>query len=151
MSDTKYTYAVAQIRAMELGLLSQGDIDQLIGCKTDVQCLQMLQEKGWGGSDIPLDAEAMLACERQKAWCAVRDLVKEDPAVLDVLSLPDQFHNLKAAVKQVCTYCRDLVHKLNVLHSCNLLSEKCDYLAFSAANFFINATSASTPSLGIAL
>ena len=28
MSDTKYTYAVAQIRAMELGLLSQGDIDQ---------------------------------------------------------------------------------------------------------------------------
>ena len=110
MSDTKYTYAVAQIRAMELGLLNQGDIDQLIGCKTDVQCLQMLQEKGWGGSDIPLDAEAMLACERQKAWCAVRDLVKEDPAVLDVLSLPDQFHNLKAAVKQICTgqHCEEM-------------------------------------------
>lgn len=103
MSDTKYTYAVAQIRALELGLLSQGDIDQLLGCKSDAQCLQMLQEKGWGGSEVPLDAEAMLACERQKAWCAVRDLVKEDPTVLDVLSLPDLFHNLKASVKVLCS------------------------------------------------
>ena len=102
MSDTKYTYAVAQIRALELGLLSQGDIDQLLGCKSEAQCLQMLQERGWGGSDVPLEAEAILAGERQKAWNAVRDLVKEDPTVLDVLSLPDLFHNLKAAVKQTC-------------------------------------------------
>lgn len=103
MSDTKYTYAVAQVRALELGLLSQGDIDQLIGCKSDTQCLQLLQEKGWGGNDVPFETEAILAWERQKAWSAVRDLVKEEPAVLDVLSVPDLFHNLKAAVKAACS------------------------------------------------
>ena len=98
MSDTTYTYAVAQIRALELSLLSAADIEQLVACKSQAQCLQLLAEKGWGGSEIPQEQ-----AERQKAWQTVRELVKDDAAVLDVLSYPDLFHNLKAAVKQACT------------------------------------------------
>ena len=103
MSDTTYTYAVAQIRALELSLLSAADIEQLVACKSQAQCLQLLAEKGWGGSEIPQEPESILQAERQKAWQTVRELVKDDAAVLDVLSYPDLFHNLKAAVKQACT------------------------------------------------
>lgn len=28
-------------------------IEQLMACQTDVQCLQLLQEKGWGDADTP--------------------------------------------------------------------------------------------------
>ena len=107
MSETKYTYAVAQIRALEPSLLSQAEIEQLLGCQSDTQCLQMLQQWGWGGSDVPPDAEEILACERRKAWNTVRSLVTENPTVLDVLSYQDLFHNLKAAVKALHIYKTD--------------------------------------------
>ena len=40
MIDTKYTYAVARIRALETSLLNSAVIEQLMACQTDVQCLQ---------------------------------------------------------------------------------------------------------------
>lgn len=102
MADTTYTYAVAQIRALELNLLCAADIERLVTGKDQAQCLQLLAEKGWGNeaADTP---EAMLQSERQKTWQTVRELFGENSAVLDVLSYPTLFHNLKAAVKQVCT------------------------------------------------
>ena len=103
MSEKTYTYAVAQIRALELSLLTGADIDQLVGCKSEQQCLQLLQERGWGADDAAKNPEAMLSAERNKAWSVVRELVKDDPEVLDVLSYPDLFHNLKAAIKELCT------------------------------------------------
>ena len=56
MIDTKYTYAVARIRALETSLLNSAVIEQLMACQTDVQCLQLLQEKGWGDADTPENA-----------------------------------------------------------------------------------------------
>ena len=47
MSNTKYTYAVARIRALETKLFNQAVIDQLIGCATEEECIQLLEEKGW--------------------------------------------------------------------------------------------------------
>ena len=102
MSDTNYTYAVASIRAMEPALFSAATLEQLIACKTHRQCLQFLAEKGWGSPDIPQTADAILTCEREKTWQTVADL-NVDMTVFDVLSYPKLFHNLKAAVKQVCT------------------------------------------------
>ena len=61
MIDTKYTYAVARIRALEPSLLNSAVIEQLMACQTDVQCLQLLQEKGWGDADTPENAEAILS------------------------------------------------------------------------------------------
>ncbi|HBA62475.1 MAG TPA: V-type ATP synthase subunit C [Lachnospiraceae bacterium] len=101
-SDMQYTYAVARIRAMEVSLFSRAVIEQLMACRTEEQCLQFLSEKGWGDNDTPMNAEAILTREREKTWETVRELVK-DMSVFDVLSYPDLFHNLKAAIKEVTT------------------------------------------------
>ena len=48
MSDVKYTYAVARIRAMEMSLFNSAMIEQLLAMKDYDACLQFLAEKGWG-------------------------------------------------------------------------------------------------------
>ena len=73
-----------------------------MACQTDVQCLQLLQEKGWGDADTPENAEAILSREQEKIWETIRDL-GVDMSVFDVLSYPNLFHNLKAAIKDACT------------------------------------------------
>lgn len=102
MADTKYTYAVARIRALELGLFSTATIEQLVACRTYEQCLQFLAEKGWGDSDTPLEADAILTRESEKTWERVREL-HVDMDAFQVLSYQKLFHNLKAAIKQLCT------------------------------------------------
>lgn len=102
MSDTQYTYAVARIRALEVSLFSSSTIEQLLGCKDYESCLRFLQERGWGGADVPLNANAILSREREKIWETIREL-RVDMSVFDVLSYPNWFHNLKAAVKSVYT------------------------------------------------
>lgn len=99
MADN-YVYAVARIRSLELSLFSNAMIDQLIACKTYENCLQFLVEKGWGDSDTENDGDAMLTKEREKMWKTMHDLAP-DMSVFDVLSYPNLFHNLKAAIKQV--------------------------------------------------
>ena len=102
MSDTKYTYAVARIRALEVSLFSSSTIEQLIACKDHESCLRFLTEHGWGGVDVPLNADAILTREQEKIWETIREM-QVDMDVFDVLSYPNWFHNLKAAVKEVCT------------------------------------------------
>ena len=97
----QYTYAVARIRALEVALFSNATIDQLIACPDYEQCLQFLAEKGWGDSDTPAEAEAVLNREEEKIWEVVKDL-HVDMDKFDVLSYPKLFHNLKAAIKEVC-------------------------------------------------
>ena len=102
MTDTKYTYAVARIRSLEVPLFSNATIDQLMACKTEDECLQFISDKGWGDADTPMNAEAILNREEEKIWETMREL-RVDMSVFDVLSYPNQFHNLKAAIKEVCT------------------------------------------------
>lgn len=102
MSDMKYTYAVARIRALEVPLFSASTLDQLMACHNETACLQFLAEKGWGDSDTPLNADAVLSREGEKIWETIREL-RVDMSVFDVLSYPQLFHNLKAAIKEVCT------------------------------------------------
>ena len=68
MSDTKYTYAVARIRALEVSLFSSSTIEQLIACKDMESCLRFLSEHGWGGVDTAMDADAILTREQEKIW-----------------------------------------------------------------------------------
>ena len=103
MSDVKYTYAVARIRAMEMSLFNSAMIEQLLAMKDYDACLQFLAEKGWGDPDTPMDAEAILSRESEKTWSAVRELIRDDASVLDVLFYPNLFHNLKAAIKESVT------------------------------------------------
>ncbi len=101
MSDIDFTFAVARIRALEVSLLNATVIEQLIACPTEENCLQVLAEKGWGDSDTPLEADAMLNRETEKTWNTMREM-GIDMSVFDVLSYPNQFHNLKAAIKETC-------------------------------------------------
>ena len=102
MDKIKYTYAVARIRALEVSLFSDAFIEQLLACKSAEQVLQSVVEKGWGDMDTGHDAEAVLKREEEKAWEVIRD-VAPDMSAFDVLSYPKLYHNLKAAVKEVCT------------------------------------------------
>lgn len=95
----EYTYAVARIRALENGLFTDGVIDQLIACKDEEQCIRFLEEKGWGDTDTS-GGEAILAREEEKIWEVVKEL-HIDMKIFGVLSLPKEFHNLKAAIKKV--------------------------------------------------
>lgn len=98
----QYTYAVARIRALEVSLFSNSTIDQLIACQNYDQCIQFLEEKGWGDSETAGNAEAMLTREEEKIWEVVREL-SIDMKHFDVLSYSKLYHNLKAAIKEVCT------------------------------------------------
>ena len=106
MSNTKYTYAVARIRALEVSLFSDAFISQLLACRSAQQVLQSVIEKGWGDISLGDDAEAVLKCEEEKAWNVIRD-VAPDMSVFDVLAFPKLYHNLKAAVKEVYTDSRN--------------------------------------------
>lgn len=102
MSKTQYTYAVARIRALEVSLFSSSTIEQLIACKDEEAGIRFLQERGWGGADVPDNADAILTREREKIWETIGEM-HVDMDVFDVLSYASWFHNLKAAVKEVCT------------------------------------------------
>lgn len=107
MGNTKYTYAVARIRALETSLLTDAVIEQLLGCSTAEQALQLLTDRGWGDVSPENGAESVLRCEEEKTWKVIRD-VAPDMSVFDVLACPRLYHNLKAAVKAVCTGNRNL-------------------------------------------
>jgi len=102
MADIDYTYAVARIRALETALFSASVIEQLMACKSYESCLALLQEKGWGESGVSLSGEHILIREREKIWETMREL-KVNMHIFDVLSYPNLFHNLKAAIKEICT------------------------------------------------
>ena len=98
MAKDQYVYAVARIRSKELSLLSGAAIEQLLGAKGYDECLQLLREKNWGDSDAG-DAGAILAAEREKTWQLIGELVK-DLSVFDVFLYANDYHNLKAAIKE---------------------------------------------------
>lgn len=102
MNDLEYTYAVARIRALEASLLTDSIIEQLLACKDEEQCLQLLSEKGWGSRDAGEDASAVLKREEEKTWEVIREVAPE-MSVFDVMSYQKVYHNLKAAIKEVCT------------------------------------------------
>ena len=101
MAEKQYTYAVARIRSKELSLLDKSDIDQLMSCKSEKECLRMLVDKGWGRTGEE-STEQILTAEREKTWELIKDLV-EDLSVFYTFLYSNDFHNLKAAIKQVYT------------------------------------------------
>lgn len=99
MAEEQYIYAVARIRTMELALLDKSFFDQLLACKRYEDCLRLLMEKGWGRNGEET-AEQLLVTEREKIWDSISELVK-DMSVFDAFLYGNDFHNLKAAIKQV--------------------------------------------------
>lgn len=101
MAENQYMYAVARIRSKELSLLNKNDIEQLMGCKSEKECLRMLTDKGWGRTGEE-NTEQILNAEREKTWELMKELV-EDLSVFNPFLYTNDFHNLKAAIKEVYT------------------------------------------------
>ena len=102
--ENEYTYAVARVRALEISLISNADVEKLIACQNAEQCMQLLAEKGWGSGDTK-NAEDMLRCEEERIWETVKEL-SVDMEKFDVLSYSKLFHNLKAAIKASLTHAK---------------------------------------------
>lgn len=100
--ELDYTYGVARIRALESSLFDDDTITALLQCPTYDECMNFLRDKGWGNGSMEQPLEEMLSEEKEKTWQVLKDLVEDCDAV-DILSIKDEFHNLKAAIKQVCT------------------------------------------------
>lgn len=94
-----YIYQVARIRCRELTLFSKQDIDSLLATKDFGSALRLLFDKGMGtGSEQTM--EEVLEAENKKLWGFIDELLK-DKSAFEVLMLPADYNNLKAAIKSL--------------------------------------------------
>lgn len=99
----QFIYAVARIRAKELSLLSAQDVSRLMSCETFEECTNILRDRGWGNETVDIeDYQALLSAEETKLWQLISELVP-DKSLFNVILLPTDFHNLKAAIKGCVT------------------------------------------------
>ena len=135
ITDKQYIYAVARIRSKELALFSKSDIEQLMSCSTEMDCLRFLADKGWGSDGRHTTSEQLLVSEREKTWELLKELV-EDISVFNTFLYGNDYHNLKAAIKQVyrgteahnlymsnCTLDPEVIIKAVTEHDFSLLPE----------------------------
>ena len=99
MADTKYIYAVARVRTHEKDLLDAGFMDQLAAAKDESSALKMLHEHGWGSEGMK--AEEIFSQKEDETWAFMRELLG-DISVFNVFFYKNDFHNLKAAIKEAC-------------------------------------------------
>ena len=94
-----YAYAVARIRCREPRLLTNGELGALLSQKDAAAVIRSLRDKGWGdGTDM--GAEALLKAEESKLWAFIDEIVPER-SVFAFLLVPNDYHNLKAAIKAI--------------------------------------------------
>ena len=101
MRDADYIYAVACIRTKEKSLLKDADIQTISGLPSENAVITYLTDRGWGNNETK-EAEKLLSFEEAKTAQVLSELgVGEN--IIDILMFREYFHNLKTAVKQVCT------------------------------------------------
>ncbi len=91
-----YTYTSARVSALENGLLSLHDIESLISCKSEADCIKMLNSFGYEGDS----ADEIIKGAKEKKEKKISELVGE-PEEIEVLFYENTFHNLKAAIKKL--------------------------------------------------
>ncbi len=100
MSDNSNIYAVTRIHIKENDLLTESFLDQLVETDSYDECVAMLREKGWGAEGID-DMGQILQQERIETWDLMREVMHEDIDQLDIFLIANDYHNLKAAIKEV--------------------------------------------------
>ena len=100
MSEMQYAFGVARIRSKELSLLNAQELEQLLSAKNEEECLSMLRSRGWGDAKDYSHPEQILEAEREKTWVLLRELL-DDLSVFFVFLYPNDYHNLKAAIKAI--------------------------------------------------
>ena len=97
MRDTAYTSAVSRIRANENYLLTNADVDRLLGAKDAGEVLSFLSDKGYGGgAAVP----ELFSRERERAWDLIREIAP-DFSLFFPLLVRNDFHNAKAVLKGI--------------------------------------------------
>lgn len=104
MKDTEYAFAVARVRSNEVRLLTQQDIDGLLAAGDCARCAARLSDKGWESAGAAADDSEMLRTQSQRTWELI-DEIAPDRAEFDFLRLPNDFHNLKVALKARLQQC----------------------------------------------
>ena len=98
--DTDYAYAVARVRANELSLLTEADLEQLIVAESYKEAMRKLSDLGWGDWDGTMDYPDYIESYFDKTWCFLTETL-DDIHELDLLILPNDMQNLKATLKNM--------------------------------------------------
>jgi len=100
--DTRYTYAVSRIRALENRLLDRNRIESMLEAKTHQDVLKILSETDYAEVISEMrddyDYERALATERQNIVAMLKKISPE-PDIINLLILRYDFHNLKVLLK----------------------------------------------------
>lgn len=100
MKETDYAYAVARIRANEPGLLKTVDQEQLITAENAQAALRILSDKGWNDVDRYENVNNALRNQARKTWDLLLEIAP-DPEELGFLAVKNDFHNMKAVLKEM--------------------------------------------------
>lgn len=111
-----YTYASARVQALSSGLLSQSQVELLVGAKGTEELFTVLYDTylaPYLKRNTELDILASLE-EHISDTKALLQAIAPDPAVLDILWVKYDYHNLKAIVKGM----RAELSDENILREC---------------------------------
>lgn len=93
-----YTYTSARVSALENMLLAPDAIDMLLSCNSAEECIRRLNADGFEGNSV----DEILRFANKRIADISSQLI-ENPNGIAVLYYEKTFHNLKAAVKRVCS------------------------------------------------
>lgn len=97
MKDTDYAFAVAEVRQLENTLFDKQQMASLINAKTNEDIKSLLSLKGF---EIPENADIreVLDNESKRNYEFAKEILSDD-GYLEIFTVKNDFHNLKAAVK----------------------------------------------------
>lgn len=101
MKNKDYLFAVSAIRANELSLLKDSDLEQLINAPDYKKAVNILTDKGFKEPDGNNYSE-MLDSELEKTWSLINENAPEADA-LKTFIVKNDFQNLKAIIKSEMT------------------------------------------------
>jgi len=102
MDNMSFTQAVARLRVLETRLLSKVKIDRMIDSTSAEEVLKILQETEYaslmGIVKRPEDYNLLLKEELNRVYSLMYS-VSPDPAIVDIMSLKYDYHNIKVMLK----------------------------------------------------
>lgn len=101
-NDTRYTYAVSRIRAIERKLLDRAKLDRMIEARTPEDALKVLVEADYGYASPETNAayeyEKILYEESRKVYRLLKEVAPE-PDIFNMFFLTGDYHNIRVILK----------------------------------------------------
>lgn len=89
---------MSRVRSKEQTLLTGSVMESLLAANDYSECLRLLSDHGWNTDNAKENPGAMLKEERDKTWSFISEVVPDRHA-FDVFRIANDYHNLKAAIK----------------------------------------------------